>query len=441
MDFKKHTKAELISAIKNYQIKKLEEKLDLQKESNKNNILTKIKSYFVQLWNLISTFKDILAKLTFISLLIGLFRKYKIFRRIWFILNSIIITIFSIFSIENFGIEFLTNFITEIRIITSSIVEYLSNTDFYNYLNKLFNKNNVIEEVPSSEKTDKSRPLITEISSETIRNESSIRQNSGNSKISEWLKPEPEVIENKEINTIENKTNYIKYIIIGSTIIIISSLGWIYLDEIKTAGNTFMEWLFSSGSGGSSNQGGGSDNSTRTITANSPISSRASSPDIEVWDKKETKVLTSPSLEDLNTSVSNSWESDASSSSSSSSSTETITPSISNKYSIDSLITDKVTYSSRHLFNLATDWKHLINTDIKNSMEYIEKHLPKNELDDITYISELLHDINIKNTYNLENIVRNTKLLNAEQIKLATDIAKNLGNWIDEMKKEIEKFE
>jgi len=31
MDFKKHTKAELISAIKNYQIKKLEEKLDLQK--------------------------------------------------------------------------------------------------------------------------------------------------------------------------------------------------------------------------------------------------------------------------------------------------------------------------------------------------------------------------------------------------------------------------
>jgi hypothetical protein len=61
-------------------------------------------------------------------------------------------------------------------------------------------------------------------------------------------------------------------------------------------------------------------------------------------------------------------------------------------------------------------------------MEYIEKHLPKNELDDITYISELLHDINIKNTYNLENIVRNTKLLNAEQIKLATDIAKNLGN-------------
>jgi len=315
MNLNKHTKAELISKINEYKINKLEQKL------HKNNILTKIKSYFVQLWNLISTFKDILAKLTFISLLIGLFKKYKIFKRIWFILNSIIITIFSIFSIENFGIEFLTNFITEIRIITSSIVEYLSNTDFYNYLNKLFNKNNVIEEVPSSEKTDKSRPLITEISSETIRNESSIRQNSGNSKISEWLKPEPEVIENKEINTTENKTNYIKYIIIGSTIIIISSLGWIYLDEIKTAGNTFMEWLFSSGSGGSSNQGGGSDNSTRTITANSPISSRASSPDIEVWDKKETKVLTSPSLEDLNTSVSNSWESDASSSSSSSSST------------------------------------------------------------------------------------------------------------------------
>jgi hypothetical protein len=41
---------------------------------------------------------------------------------------------------------------------------------------------------------------------------------------------------------------------------------------------------------------------------------------------------------------------------------------------------------------------------------------------------------------NIPVIVRNTKLLDAEQIKLATDIAKNLGNWIDEMKKEINKF-
>jgi len=94
-------------------------------------------------------------------------------------------SIFGISLLDNFGLGFLKNFIMEIREITYSVIDYLSNTKFYNYLNKLFNKNNVIEEVPSSEKTDKSRSLITEISSETIRNESSIRQNNRNSKISE----------------------------------------------------------------------------------------------------------------------------------------------------------------------------------------------------------------------------------------------------------------
>jgi len=43
MNLNKHTKAELISKINEYKINKLEQKL------HKNNILTKIKSYFVQL--------------------------------------------------------------------------------------------------------------------------------------------------------------------------------------------------------------------------------------------------------------------------------------------------------------------------------------------------------------------------------------------------------
>jgi regulator of sigma D len=94
-------------------------------------------------------------------------------------------TIFGIFSIDNFGIEFITNFIKEIRVITSSIVEYLSNTNFYNYLNKLFNKNKVIDEITSSEKIDKIRPLIRENTTETIRNETSIETSGRNTKISE----------------------------------------------------------------------------------------------------------------------------------------------------------------------------------------------------------------------------------------------------------------
>jgi len=89
-------------------------------------------------------------------------------------------SIFGISLLDNFGLGFLKNFIMEIREITYSVIDYLSNTNFYKYLNNLFNK-----EIPSSKKIDKSRPLIEENTTETIRNETSIRRNQGNPKISD----------------------------------------------------------------------------------------------------------------------------------------------------------------------------------------------------------------------------------------------------------------
>jgi hypothetical protein len=89
-------------------------------------------------------------------------------------------TIFGISLLDNFGLSFLKNFIMEIREITYSIIDYLSNTNFYKYLNNLFNK-----EIPSSKTTDKIGSVITTNTTETIRNETSIEQSSRNTKISE----------------------------------------------------------------------------------------------------------------------------------------------------------------------------------------------------------------------------------------------------------------
>jgi hypothetical protein len=89
-------------------------------------------------------------------------------------------SIFGISLLDNFGLSFLDNLIKELKNISVNTIDYLSNTKFYNYLTSLFEK-----EITSSEISNKSRPLITENSSETIRNESSIRQNNRNSKISE----------------------------------------------------------------------------------------------------------------------------------------------------------------------------------------------------------------------------------------------------------------
>ena len=93
-----------------------------------------------------------MLKLTLISLLINIFKKYRIFRRIWTLLNTIIVSIFGISLIDNFWIEFITNFIKETKIITYSIISYLSETHFYKYLSELFS---VKEDIPSSEATNK----------------------------------------------------------------------------------------------------------------------------------------------------------------------------------------------------------------------------------------------------------------------------------------------
>jgi len=417
MNYNKYSKAELISKINDYKINKLEQKL------HKNNILTKIKSYFWQLWNLISTFKDILAKLTFISLLIGLFRKYKIFRRIWLILNSIVMSIFGISLLDNFGLGFLKNFIMEIREITYSVIDYLSNTNFYKYLNNLFNK-----EIPSSKKIDKSRPLIEENTTETIRNETSIRRNQGNPKISDWLKPNDEIIEE-----IPEETNYKKYLIIGTTIIIVSFLSWYFFDEIKASGLSAVEWIkkyFNPDPRDPSNsdfKGKAKEKLDRLIKEKikqeENIASSSKNPiDIYFPENTEKGVLTSPSLEELNKNVSDSWDS-----SSSNSSNETITPFNLQK---DNLFKKKL--DDLNFFK--EKWKVLIDEDIKNDIEKYENILNEGVSDENM---QSLIDIYIKLMFEYNqntNYLKEFKNLNLDpkNLEIGRHINYQFRNWIIE---------
>jgi hypothetical protein len=89
-------------------------------------------------------------------------------------------SIFGISLLDNFGFDFITNFITEIKIITYNILDYLSNTQFYKYINKLFFNNEVTKQSSS-----KSGSMIESNKIETIRNDTKIGENSRNSKISE----------------------------------------------------------------------------------------------------------------------------------------------------------------------------------------------------------------------------------------------------------------
>jgi hypothetical protein len=81
--------------------------------------------------------------------------------------------------------------------------------------------------------------MIGENSNETKGISRKIEQNNGNSKISEWLKPEHKVEQEPEISQEGSNKKY--YIIAG--MIVFCCIAWYYSDDIKPAGISLMEWI------------------------------------------------------------------------------------------------------------------------------------------------------------------------------------------------------
>jgi hypothetical protein len=211
MNLNKYTKAELISKFK---------KLD-----SRNSFTDKSKVI-----EFILAIKGLLIKLTLISFLIKIFKKYTFITKILRFANWIILSIFGISFIDNFGLDFLTNFTKEIRTITSSIVAYLTGTQFYSFVSSLFSTKEI------SPKQDQISIGKGSMSPESSRYEPKISQNKRDSKISEWLKPEPVEIKEEIYEESSNK----KYYIIAA-MLILSCLSWYYFDDIKPVGASLIE--------------------------------------------------------------------------------------------------------------------------------------------------------------------------------------------------------
>nr|UEP17202.1 hypothetical protein [Russula sp.] len=441
-NLKKYTKAELIS-----KLKRSETKSDI-----KLTLFNQINSYLHQIWDLIMIFKNILLKLTFISLIIQIFKKYRIFRTLWKIINTIVMSIFGISLLDNFGFEFIKNFLIELKVITGNITNYLTNTNFYLFLEKLFSQK---EEVTNSRGSEKSSGMDWKNSTNKEETSESIERSKGNSRISDWLKPE----EKPEPVIEDNKTNYIKYFIIGGTIIIVTSLGWVYWDEVKSTTQSILEWYFSSRSGGDNNPGNNTDGSSTPTRTNIPINSRPASPDIELSDKTR---LTSPSLEDLNEKVKESWSEQSKSPgspSSSTSSTETIKPSSSkvklddgilSKSSMDETLIETIKpSSSKDILSetrsieqvIDNNWKNLINSKVKESIEYVESHFPKSDIEDSTYIKTLIHEVKKENVNYAQEIRSKIKNLSSNELRYANALAQKTDLWIEIMEEKLKNLE
>jgi hypothetical protein len=245
MNLNKYTKDQLINKLK---------RLDNKNESNQISIISQIKSYFVRIWELILTFKTVLMKLTLISLIINLFKKYKLFRKFYFILNTIVMSIFSISLIDNFAFDFIAKFLAEIRSIFTNSVDYLSNTQFYKYLNNLFsNKEKIItgdkvikEKIISGDKVIKENSnyneVIKEKSKDNLKNQGVwTPTDSPQHKLSEWLKRKEENIA-EESNEESVYSNYKRYLIIMG-LVVGSCFVWVYFYDIKETGSNLKNWI------------------------------------------------------------------------------------------------------------------------------------------------------------------------------------------------------
>jgi len=143
-------------------------------------------------------------------------------------------TIFGISLIDNFGFDFISNFLNEVRIIAGNIFVYLTDTRFYSYLKELFSSS---KSEPSSESKYEIRSMIERNNEKTNGNTKSIEEYKGNSRIHDWLKPEAKIEEISKETGWDNTTYYI----IG--LIIFGVLSWYYFDSIKDTGSNLIDWI------------------------------------------------------------------------------------------------------------------------------------------------------------------------------------------------------
>lgn len=213
MNLKKYTKAELISKMN--QLKAKNNNFNYSTNSNDNTI------FKIILKNIIY-FKTLILKVTLIALVIKIFKKYSIFRRLWSIISTILFSIFGISLIDIFEIEILSKII-------HNILDIFNN--FHIFITGLFkHKVEVPIEIPSTLKS------LNGINKNSTGDQES---NKIFERFNKLIHKEKEEINIEEENTLLYKN---KYVIIGG-ILILSGLTWYFYDDIRPIGTSVLAWI------------------------------------------------------------------------------------------------------------------------------------------------------------------------------------------------------
>jgi len=87
------------------------------------------------------------------------------------------------------------------------------------------------------------------------------------------------------------------------------------------------------------------------------------------------------------------------------------------------------------------DWKTLIKSELKDPIEYIEKHFPKSELDDSSYVEKLLSDVKKENINYTQEIRSKIDKLSVNELRYANALAQKTELWIEEMEDKLKNLE
>jgi hypothetical protein len=186
----KYTKAELISKLNG-----------LKSNNNSDNKPT----LFSEIMKFLLLFKSLLLKITFLTVIIKVFKKYSLFRRIGTLFNTILFTIFGISFIDVFEIDFLSK-------LFHSILDVFTN--FHSNLLELFGKKPV--ELPSKlESLGGINQIPTEIQTNNENSERIIER-------FRKIINKPEEIPIQEVPVVDKPTPFYenKYVIIGGILVL-----------------------------------------------------------------------------------------------------------------------------------------------------------------------------------------------------------------------------
>lgn len=428
----KFSKAELITKLKN--------NLDQnQKQSNINKII-----------DLILSFKSLILKITLITFIIRWIKKYSLIKKLWHL--------FSIIGSSLLGLSMIDIYVLD-------LINWIQNTSIYRWYFELFKYTKPIDKTEE----DVIPSFMRGVHSSTTNDETTNSKSSENiGTVSEWInRKSNEKIISEDIMKDTSFWDKYKYAFIAGTLSVTVLVSWYYygdnitpvihsgIEKIKTGWGALVDYI-TSFRGSRPDDPGGSITSDSTMSNKSNITTTLDKyfklpdakdieriSDIELHDKtqpiasssnidKGKGILTSPSFENLNETVKESWaESSGSRSPDSASSSSTIT---------QEKFTDSIQTSDEPFINvIAKTWKSFFSPKANEKIKLIESIFNQNNRsdEDLLLLVDSLAYVQQSYDAQVEYYFNNIERLNQQDQLGLKGCLFHLREWIQNYQSEI----